>query len=191
LQPQSGQQFRRRQDLINSLYGSLYGTYFTERFYVEGILGYGNHQYNNSRQVSIGALQSGNQSSHTGNAFSVLAEGGYKLPVKQYNLQPFASISFCNLSEGRIEESGTLANMQISSRSTNSVVSELGVKVDRPIRTSKGTLAPMVKASWQHDFGVSQNNLPVSFVGSLLGVNITNPRVPGQRGGQGRPYLQG
>src|SRR5208337_816185 len=162
---------------INSLYGSLYGTYFTERAYVEGILSYGNHHYDNSRQVSIGNLQSINESSHTGNAFSLLAESGYNFPVKQWNLTPLASLSYGYLSEGKIEESGGVANMEVSSRQNNSVVSELGVRVDRPIQTSKGTLVPMVRASWQHDFGVSQNTLPISFVGAPIGVNITNPRV--------------
>ena len=162
---------------INSLYGSLYGTWFTERAYVDGILSYGHHQYDNSRLINIGTLQSVNQSSHSGNAFGLLVEGGYKFPVQHWNLQPFASISYCNLSEGRIEESGAAATIQVNSRSNNSVVSELGVRVDRPIKTSRGTLVPMVKASWQHDFGVSQNNLPFSFVGAPIGVTITTPRT--------------
>jgi outer membrane autotransporter protein len=91
---------------INSLYGSLYGASFTERAYVEGVLSYGNHRYDNNRQVSIGSLQSANQSSDTGNAFSVLTEAGYKFPVQQWNLQPFVSLSYCNLSEGRLVKEG-------------------------------------------------------------------------------------
>jgi outer membrane lipase/esterase len=166
---------------INSLYGSLYGAYFTERFYLEGILGYGNHHYDNSRRVNIGALQSNNQSSHTGNAFSALAEGGYNFPVQQWNLQPFASLSYCHLSEGRLEESGAVATMQVNSRQTGSLVSELGARVDRPIRTSKGTLVPMVKASWQHDYGVSKNSVPFTLVGAPVGVTITQPRVSQDR----------
>jgi outer membrane autotransporter protein len=166
---------------IHSLYGSLYGTYFTERFYLEGILGYGNHRYDNSRRVDIGTLQSTNQSSHTGNAFSVLAEGGYKFPVQRWNLQPFASLSYCHLSEGRIEESGDVATMQVDSRQTDALASELGVRVDRPIRTSRGTLVPMVKASWQHDFGVSKNSLPFSLIGAPVGVTVTHPRVSQDR----------
>jgi uncharacterized protein with beta-barrel porin domain len=35
----------------------------------------------------------------------------------------------------------------------------------------------MVKASWQHDFGVSQNTLPISLVGAPIGVSMTNPKV--------------
>jgi outer membrane autotransporter protein len=166
---------------INSLYGSLYGTCFTERAYVEGVLSYGNHHYDNSRRVSIGALQASNQSSHKGNAFSVLTEAGYKFPLKQWNLQPFVSLNYCNLSEGRFEESGALATMQVDGRSTNSLVSELGTQVDRPIRTSKGTLVPMLKVGWQHDFGVSQNSVPFTLVGAPVGVTITQPRVSQDR----------
>ena len=64
---------------INSLFGSLYGTYFTDRAYVESIFTYGNHHYDNSRRINIGSLQSANGSSHTGNAFSVLTEAGIQI----------------------------------------------------------------------------------------------------------------
>jgi hypothetical protein len=68
--------------VINSLYGSLYGTYFIERAYLEGILSYGNHGYKNNRKISIGDIQRQAESDHDGNAFSVFAETGYK-----FNLQ--------------------------------------------------------------------------------------------------------
>jgi outer membrane autotransporter protein len=162
---------------INSLYGSLYGTYFTERAYVESIFTYGNHHYDDSRQVNIGPLHSADGSSHTGNAFSVLTEAGYKFPVQQWNLQPFASISYCNLGEDRIEESGDLAAMKVGCRSTDSVASEIGVEVDRPLNTSKGTLVPMIKASWQHDFGVSQKDLSFSYIDAPMGTTVPLPGV--------------
>jgi outer membrane autotransporter protein len=71
--------------------------------------------------------------------------------------------------------------MQVDSRQTDSLASELGVRVDRPVRTSKGTLVPMVKASWQHDFGVSKNSLPFSLIGAPTGVTVTYPRVSQDR----------
>lgn len=91
------------------------------------------------------------------------------------------SLSFCNLTEGQFEESGALATMQVDGRSTNSLVSELGTQVDRPILTSKGTLVPVAKVSWQHDYGVSKNSIPFMFIGAPVGVTVTHPRASQDR----------
>ena len=160
---------------INSLYGSVYGTWFSERSYVESILTYGNHQYSIERLVDIGSLQSDNSSNHRGNAFSVLTEAGHSFPVYQWNVQPFASIGYYNLGEGAIDETGQYAAMAINSRTTDEVVSEVGVEVERPFYTSKGVLVPMLKAGWQHGFGLSPNSLPVSFVNTPLGMTVPLP----------------
>ena len=160
---------------INSLFGSLYGTYFGERAYLEGIFSYGNHQYSNDRFISIGSLRSLATSDHSGNAFSLVTEGGYKFEVQKWNLQPFAAIRYTNLSEGSIHETGGAPNINVQSRQNNSLLSEIGVTVERPIETSKGTLTPLVKVGWQHDYGVDKNTLPISYDNLPVGTKIDNP----------------
>jgi uncharacterized protein YhjY with autotransporter beta-barrel domain len=165
---------------INSLYGSLYGTYFGERAYLEGVLSYGHHKYNNQRLISIGPLQRVAESDHTGNSFFLFMEGGYTWPVQNWNLQPYASVFYTYLDEGSFQESGARGlDMQVDARQTNSVVSEMGLRLARPIKTSKGTLTPEVKVAWQHDFAVSDRTLPISFAGAPLGFSV-NGRDLGQ-----------
>ena len=36
---------------------------------------------------------------------------------------------------------------------------------------------PMVKASWQHDFGVSQNDLSFSYIDAPMGATVPIPRA--------------
>ncbi len=169
---------------INSLYGSLYGTAFGERSYLggvpylEGILCYGHHDYKNNRLISIGTIQRGANSTHQGNSFSVFTEGGYAVPVKKWSVQPFASLLFTHLAEGSVQETGADSlNMQIDARQTNSVVSELGLRAARPIKTSKGTLIPEVKAAWQHDFAVDKRTIPLSFAGLPTGLTIDGQKL--------------
>ncbi len=161
---------------INNLYGSLYGTYFTERAYVEGVFSYGNHQYHNSRLINIGSLQSLAQSDHDGGSFSMVTEGGYKFKLRDWQLQPFAAIRYANLSEGSIQESGGAPNIRVKGRQINSLISEAGLRVERTIQTSKGTLAPLVKVGWQHDYGVEKNTLPINFDNLPVGLTINTPR---------------
>jgi uncharacterized protein with beta-barrel porin domain len=159
--------------VINSLYGSLYGTYFTESAYLESVLSYGNHGYKNRRRISIGSIQRLAESDHDGNAFSVLAEAGYKFNFEKCAVQPFVSLLYSYLNEGSFRESGANSlNMKVDTRETNSVVSELGLRAARPIKTSKGTLVPEVKAAWQYDFGVDKRTMPISFAGAPVGLTI-------------------
>ena len=158
---------------ISSLFGSLYGTYSGERVYLEGIFSYGHHKYRNGRRLSIGSLQGVAESNHTGNSFFVFMEGGYAWPVQNWTIQPFGSLLYTYLDEGGFRESGAQGlNMQVDARQTNSVVSEMGLRLARPIKTSKGTLIPEVKAAWQHDFAVSDRTLPISFAGAPQGLAI-------------------
>jgi outer membrane autotransporter protein len=88
-------------------------------------------------------------------------------------VQPFASLLYSHLNEGSFQESGANSlNMKVDTRATNSVVSELGLRAARPIHTSKGTLVPEVKASWQYDFGVDRRTMPISFAGSPVGLSV-------------------
>ncbi len=158
---------------INSLFGSLYGTYSIDRAYLEGVLSYAQHKYDNSRRINFGSLQGVAESDHTGNSFFVFMEGGYNWPVQKWTLQPFGSLLYTYLNEDGIRESGAAGlNMRVDARQTNSVVSDLGVRVARPIKTSKGTLVPEVKVAWQHDFAVSDRTLPISFAGAPLGLSV-------------------
>jgi outer membrane autotransporter protein len=169
---------------INSLYGSLYGTYYGPRSYLggipylEGIFCYGHHDYKNNRLIRIGPFQGGADSTHQGNSFSVFMEGGYAVPVQQWSVQPFASLLYTHLDEGGIQETGAdVLNMQIDARQTNSVVSELGLRVARPIKTSKGILIPEVKAAWQHDFAVDKRTMPITFASVPIGFSIDGPKL--------------
>jgi outer membrane autotransporter protein len=158
---------------FDSLYGSLYGAYFGERAYLEGVLSYGHHKYRNNRLISIGPLQRVAESNHTGNSFFLFMEGGYSWPVQNWTLQPFGSLFYTYLDEGGFQESGAAGlDMQVDARQTNSVVSEMGLRLARVIKTSKGILIPEVKAAWQHDFAVSARTLPISFAGAPLGLAI-------------------
>ena len=41
---------------IDGFGGSLYGTYFTERIYLQGVFSYARNNYENTRQIAFGSL---------------------------------------------------------------------------------------------------------------------------------------
>jgi outer membrane autotransporter protein len=163
---------------VNSYFGSLYGTFFSDRFYLDGVLTYGNHAYDNNRSISIGTIRDQMTSDHDGNGFSVFMEGGYALPVQNWVVQPLVSVLYSYLDESGFRETGRHdLYMRVGSRQTNYVVSEAGLRVSRPIRTSMGILTPEVKATWQHDYDVDDRRLTVTFAGSPRSLTVDGRKI--------------
>ena len=152
---------------VQSVGGSLYGCYFTERAYLEGIFSYGRQQYDNERNLLIGSLVRTARSDHDGDAFSVFAEGGYDFDYREWTVSPFASLQYIYLDEGAFGESGAGAvSMLVDGRTTDSLVSELGLRLRRAFKTKTGSLVPELSLGWKYDFDIDDRDITASFVGS-------------------------
>jgi outer membrane autotransporter protein len=152
---------------IEGLGGSLYGSYFTERAYIEGVLSYGRQQYDNDRNIVIGPVVRTARSDHDGDAFSFFGEGGYHFPVKGWTVGPFASLHYIYLDEESfVESSAGGVSLLVDDRTTDSLVSELGLRLGRVFQTASGSLVPEVSLAWKYDFDIDDRDITASFVGS-------------------------
>jgi outer membrane autotransporter protein len=152
---------------IESIGGSLYGCYFTERAYLEGIFSYSKQQYDNERNLAIGSLLRTARSDHDGDAFSAFVEGGYDLEFRGLTVSPFASLQYIYLDEEAFGEAGAGAvNLFMDGRTTDSLVSELGLRLGRVFKTTSGSLVPEVRLAWKYDFDIDDRDITAGFVGS-------------------------
>ena len=162
---------------IDSYYASLYGTYLIERTYLEGVLSYSRHRYDNTRHIIVGSVDESADSKHDGNAVSVLVGGGTTFPYQKWELQPFTSLLYTYLSENSYEESGAGSlDMKVNNRQTSSLVSELGLRVAGAFPTANGRFIPEVSAAWQYDFDIDDR----AITASLAGTPTAAFTVPGQ-----------
>jgi outer membrane autotransporter protein len=152
---------------IQSIGASVYGSYFNEQSYVEGVLSYANQQYDNKRHIVVGAIRRTADSDHSGNAFSACIAGGHDFLLHQWELGPFASLQYVFLDEEGFQESGAgTANLSIGGRKTDSLVSELGVRAGRTVETKLGKLVPELSAAWVYDFDIDDRTINASFAGT-------------------------
>jgi outer membrane autotransporter protein len=152
---------------IDTLYGSLYGSYYTGKGYIDAALSYGNQDYYNKRRVVIGPIEREARSDHDGDMFSAFAEGGYTIDVNAWALQPFASLHYLNLDEeGFAEKGADSVNLIISARETESLVSELGLRFTRLYEVEKGTLIPEVSLAWSYDFDIDDRMITTALAGA-------------------------
>lgn len=152
---------------IESLGGSIYGTYFNKHTYFETVLSYGDQNYDNNRNIAIGPLLRTAHSEHDGNVFSAYGAGGYSFQSKEWIIRPFGSMQYVYLDEDGFQESGAGSiSLRVDGRKTESLVSNLGFRFARVFEFESGRLVPEASLAWQYDFDIDDRNITTSFVGS-------------------------
>jgi uncharacterized protein YhjY with autotransporter beta-barrel domain len=152
---------------IKSLTGSVYGSYFTRNAYVEGAVSYGRNWYDNDRLITVGPLQRKASSDHEGDLFSVFLGGGYAFNIKDWAIGPFASLRYIYLNEESFRERGADSlNLRVDHRNTDSLTSELGLRLARIFEVKYGSLIPEVSAAWSYDFDIDDRVITATFEGS-------------------------
>jgi outer membrane autotransporter protein len=158
---------------IDSYFGSLYGSLFDERSYIDVALSYGRQSFDNARLVEDGALIESAESSHNGDLFSAYTEAGFNIEMKDLVVQPFVALEYIYLDEESYDESGASGvNLLVDGRTTDSLVSDLGLRFTRPFEKGDWTCVPDVTVAWRHDFDIDNRAITAAFDGSP-GVSFT------------------
>ena len=151
---------------ISTYYGSLYGSFFNEKGYLDGILSYGRQDYSSKRRIEIGSIQRTARSDHDGVSLSAMVEGGLNFDYRPWVLQPFANLQYIYLDEDGFTEKGADGlNQKVESRDTDALVSELGLRISRIVGMETGLLIPEASLAWLYDFDLDDRVVKSSFAG--------------------------
>jgi len=149
---------------IDSSFGSLYGSVFNEKWYVDLAASYGAHNYDNDREVIVGAISGIATSEHDGDMWSTYVESGYNLAAEDWLFQPFASLRYTSLDEESYRERNIAgANLVVNDRQTESLVMDMGVRLSRPFLRKDWTFIPEGKVAWSHDFDIDPQRMTATF----------------------------
>jgi outer membrane autotransporter protein len=152
---------------INAVQVSAYGSWLRERGYVDWVLGYARQRYDNRRNVVVDPMSQTASSEHDANVFSAALGGGYRFDVAKFGLEPFARLSYLLLDEEGFSESGAgAANLRVEPRTTNSLVSELGVRAARGYELGRSRLVPYLSAAWKYDYDIDDRTIVSGLVGA-------------------------
>jgi uncharacterized protein with beta-barrel porin domain len=157
----------------NLLQGNLYATYFpTDAFYLNaiGIIGGGNND--SERHIVI---PSANPASTppvdrlaTGSFGSRIAgltvAGGYNLPAGVFIVTPIVRFLYQHTGVDAFSEEGAMgANLQYGSSNVNSVLTFLGADAQYTMNTSLGTLFPIARFHWAHQYSPDNTSVSVAY----------------------------
>ncbi len=150
-----------------SYQGSLYGSYKSGPWYVDGIAAYGYNRYDTSRDISFGEIMRTANADYSGDAFGAYTEAGYRIKVNTMNIIPMIGFQASYLTRKSFTEKDAGAlNLDVDRDQASSLLGSLGVKLKKDFAIDAVTLTPELRVKWLHEFSGDDYMLNASFAGS-------------------------
>ncbi len=151
---------------IASYQGSVYGSYFKDSWYIDGIVSYARNKYDSSRHISFGATDRTARSDYKGYQYSGYVEGGYTLRSKGWDITPLASVQYARLHLPGYSETGAdSVNLAVDPQDYDMLQSSIGAKFAYPVLWNDSKVIPEFHLRWFYDFIGDRQQTTSTFTG--------------------------
>ncbi|MDQ6655154.1 MAG: autotransporter domain-containing protein [Verrucomicrobiota bacterium] len=156
----------------NSGRASLYATYYSGGFYLDGVVTGGLSSIE-TRRRTVGGITTGDTD---GQDVAGLIGAGYEHHIGGWILGPIASLRLTHAHIDGFTESVTLGHLQIAEHELDSIRSAAGLQVAYDGRAGQVPIRPFVRAQWQHEHGDDHASFNASFDG-IHSFEVIGPRL--------------
>ena len=139
---------------------AFYGTYFKDNFYVDGLIGYSQTDYDIDREILLFDANNPNltvsrtaKGDTDSDSYTLSVGGGFDMQKGELNYGPYARLTYQNTDIDSYSESGALGlNLDVDSQEWTSFTSAIGVRASYTKSTSWGVVVPQGRLGWVHEF---------------------------------------
>ncbi len=154
---------------ISHYFGTLYGTWFPDQWYVDAALAAGTIRYHIQQRIQFGWNDRVARANYNGLQVTPHLGAGYEFEFEKTRVTPFANMDFSYTYEGNYVTTDALSfNQKVSSRVSTSIRSEAGVKAattyDFENAFASGSWEPNASLSFIHKSILKSSKTNVSFV---------------------------
>lgn len=151
---------------VKSHQGTLYGSYDSDLWYVEGMANGAFNQYDSARAVSVGTINRTATGDYDGWQAGLKVAGGYKVSTGNILFTPILSLQYSHLAlDGYTETGANSLNLTVDDQNFDLLRSGLGAKVAYSIRTGVGTVIPELRAAWLYDIVTDNQEVTSTYSG--------------------------
>ncbi len=152
---------------IDSYYGSVYGGFFTDHFFIDtAILGAYN-SYEASRKLVSPIFNRRAKNTHDGFEVDADLSAGFMFNLRKLEIQPFDAVDYIYLKENSFTERGAQGlDLHVSSKESKMVRNELGVGLSYCFNRPTWKFIPDVKLSWVREVRLQGKHYTAKFVGT-------------------------
>lgn len=148
-----------------------YAGYTGQPWYLNLSAGLNRQNYSSVRRAEFTGFSGSADGKFNGQSITLQTEFGYPftLPTNVV-LTPLASLTYgYQHVDGYKETGGNGMALDVSSSHTQSVVSEIGTRVEKTFATSVGNLTPFAQVTWLHQYDTSQASSHASYAADTVG----------------------
>jgi outer membrane autotransporter protein len=144
---------------VDSGRGGIYATWFNHGIYLNAAI-YGGHNVYSSSRATLGGMASGG----TGGAeYSTFISGGYDFHCGHLTVGPVAALQYTYVNIDSFSEQGSLAPLDIHSRSAESLRTDVGLRAYYIWQLGKVLVEPSLRAAWEHEYKYSDLAITAGF----------------------------
>ncbi len=150
---------------IDSYHFLAHGSWDTDRFRLNGLVGYAFQHFGGRRDVAGGSANA----SYDGGSIRFGVDGGYKLNWNNHVFMPFAGLDVIHGWSGGYTETNAPGglNLTMEEARTDTIDGRIGLKWSTRRTISPGVvLEPLASVAWIHAFGDANSKLHASMLGN-------------------------
>ncbi len=146
---------------------NVYGGYVGERYYIEQAFGFASNTTDTVRNIQVGPLISRRAiSSYDSDSWSSYTEVGWRTTFLRWGAEPYFGMNYVRVLEDGFSETGAGSlNQTIRDRNTDSLQSELGVRLHTAYGTRFGSVVPRLTLGWNYDWAIDDRDIPTVWAG--------------------------
>ncbi|MBL4665698.1 MAG: autotransporter domain-containing protein [Nitrospinaceae bacterium] len=167
---------RARTD-INSYQGTLYADYTSNKWYVEGLVGFARNQIDTSRSIAAGNLTAA--ADYGSNQFMINIGGGMPMEIaKNHFLTPNASFQYTLVENETYTETGAGAlNLRVDQDEVHIAMGIFGARYHTRTEMKSGTLTPEIRTAVTYDFAGDEGQSTSTFNGGGAAFSVQGADV--------------
>ena len=165
---------------VSSYQGAAYAGWNGGPWYAAGSVVASFNDFGTARLLTPFGLPGDATSKPSGQSYQGHAEAGYHwLPPAagaNVSVTPYAALDYVYAQVDGFSETGGFGALAVSSASTNSLQTTLGVRLTSRIAMASGTLTPELRLGWSHEFLDASQQITAALVG-VPGSNFTSTGI--------------
>ena len=157
--------------------GFVYGTYYQDRFYIDGLAGYAKSDYDVKRKINISNnnvdvfggedIKASVKGSPDSDDYIASIGGGYHFGTGALSYGPYGRLTYLKVEVDDYKESGAGKfglNLDVDGQDWKSVTSVLGGQVTYASSREYGILMPQGRLAWVHEYEDDSTKMKATYV---------------------------
>ena len=151
---------------IDTYQGTLYLTYDTNSWFIDGGFSFGWNRYDGDRHINFTGVHRTAHAQYDGQEYTGFLAAGYRFYWNCFELTPLGTLLYSHVDmDGYTEDGASSLNYHIENQQYDYLQSGLGLKLAYVYKTDCGIFLPEVHGMWLHDFEEDKMNIRANFIG--------------------------